>query len=80
MNRTGERELPNLQSMRDHLIADEASHVADETFCLVVPIDSANYGLLDFQSHRIVGTLTWQQGPVKQTRYRWWYACQLSDA
>ena len=60
-----ERELPNLQSVRGRLIADKASHVADETFCLVIPTYGANCGLLDSQSHRIVGALTWQQGPAK---------------
>ena len=63
-----EQELPNLQSVRDRLIADEASHVAEETFYLVIPIDDANCGLLDSQSHRVVGALTWQQGPAKQSR------------
>ena len=52
-----ERELPNLQSVRDCLIANEASHVADETFCLIVPTNGANCGLLDSQSYRIVGAL-----------------------
>ena len=53
-----EWELPNLRGVRDRLIVDEASHVADETFCLVVPTDGANCYLLDSQSHRIVGALT----------------------
>ena len=43
------------------MIADEASHVADETFFLVVPTDGSNCGLLNSQSHRIVGALTWQK-------------------
>ena len=42
-----EQELSNLQGVRDRLIVDEVSHVADETFCLVVPIDGTNCGLLD---------------------------------
>ena len=37
-----EWELPNLRGVKDGLIADLASHVADETFCLVVPTDGAN--------------------------------------
>ena len=53
-----EQELPNLRGMRDHLIADEASHVADAPFCLVVPTDGANCCLLDSLSHRIVKALT----------------------
>ena len=32
-----EKELPNLQGVRDRLIADEALHVADATFYLVFP-------------------------------------------
>ena len=53
-----EHELLNVRSVRDRLIADEASHVANETFCLVVPTDDDNCGFLDPQSHRIVGALT----------------------
>ena len=55
-----ERELPNLRGVEDRLIADVALHIADETFFLVVPIDSTNCCVLDSQSHRIVGALTWQ--------------------
>ena len=40
-----EWELLNLQSVRDRLIADEASHIAEETFYLVLPINDANYGI-----------------------------------
>ena len=50
-----EQELPNLRGVRDRLIADEASHVADVTFYLVVPTDGANCGLSDSQSVRIFG-------------------------
>ena len=32
-----EQELPNLRGMRDRLIADEASHVADATFTWSFP-------------------------------------------
>ena len=64
-----EQELLNVRSVRDLLIVGEASHVANETFCLVVPTDGDNCGLLDPQSHRIVGALTWQQGPSKQTKH-----------
>ena len=32
-----EQELSNLRGVEDRLIADVASHVADEIFCLVVP-------------------------------------------
>ena len=39
MNWTGERELLNLRGVRDRLIEDVASHIFDETFCLVVPTD-----------------------------------------
>ena len=74
MNQMNEQELPNLQGVRDCLI------VANENFCLVVPIDGANCGLLDSQNHRIVWALTWQQGPPKQIRYRRWCVCRLSDA
>ena len=45
--------------MRDRLIADLASHVANETFCLVIPTDGANCCLSDSQSHRIIEALTW---------------------
>ena len=55
-----EWELPKLRGVGDRLIADVAkpSHVVDEIFCLVVPIDNANCCLLDSQSHRIVMALT----------------------
>ena len=48
-----DRELPKLLGMGDHLKADAAkpSQIADELFCLVVPIDGANCSLLDFLSH-----------------------------
>ena len=42
-----EQELPNLQGVRDRLIADEASHVANAAFYLVVPTDGVNRGLSD---------------------------------
>ena len=49
-----EQELPNLQGVRDCLIADEASHVANTTFCFVIPTDSANCVLrfLEFLNRR----------------------------
>ena len=50
-----EEELPILWGVRDCLIVDEASHVADMTFYSVVPTDNANCGLLDSQSLWIVG-------------------------
>ena len=53
-----EQELPNLRGVEDRLIADVASHVADETFFLGVPIDSTNCCVSDSQSHWIVETLT----------------------
>ena len=55
-----ERELPKLRGVGDRLIADIAklSHVADNIFCLVVPIDGANCCLWDSQSHWIVGAST----------------------
>ena len=53
-----EHELPNLRGVGDRLIADVASHVPDEIFCLVVPTDGANFCLSDSQSLRIVGALT----------------------
>ena len=34
------------------------SQIADELFCLVIPTDDANYSLLNFLSHWIVGALT----------------------
>ena len=37
-----ERELSNLHGVRDFLTTNEASQVADETFCLVIPTDGAN--------------------------------------
>ena len=54
MNRMSERELSNLRGVEDHLIADVASHVADETFFLVVPTDDANCCLWNSQSLRVV--------------------------
>ena len=80
MNRMNEQELSNLQGVRDCLIVDEALHVADTTFCLVVPTTGANCGLSDSQSLQIIGALTWQKEPTKQTRHRWWWADRLSDA
>ena len=65
MNRTSEQELLNLWGGGDRLIADIALHVPDEIFCLVVPTDGANCYLSDSQSLRIIGALTWQQGPAK---------------
>ena len=55
-----EWELPKLRGVGDRLIVDVAkpSHVVDEIFFLVVPIDNANCCLLDSQSHRIVRALT----------------------
>ena len=50
-----EQELPILRGVRDRLIVDEASHVADATFYLVVPTDGTNYGLSDSQNLQIVG-------------------------
>ena len=49
-----EQELQNLRGVEDHLIADVASHIPDEIFCLVVPTNGANCCLLDSQSLRIV--------------------------
>ena len=37
-----EQELSNLRGVEDRLIADVASHVAAEIFCLVVPTDGAH--------------------------------------
>ena len=54
-----ELELPNLRGVEDRLIADVASHAADENFFLVVPIDGTNYSLLDSWSLQIVEALTW---------------------
>ena len=45
-----EKELPNLRGVGDRLIADVASHVPDEIFCLVFPTDSANCCLSNSQS------------------------------
>ena len=45
-----EKKLKNLQGMGDCLIADVASHVPDEIFFLVVPIDGANCCLSDSHS------------------------------
>ena len=59
MNQMSELELPNLRGVEDRLIADVASHVADENFFLVVPINGANYSLLDSWSLRIVEALPW---------------------
>ena len=53
-----EQELLNLRGVGDHLIANIASHVPDEIFFLVVPIDGANCCLSNSQSLRIVGALT----------------------
>ena len=55
-----EQELPKLWGVGDRLIADVAnpSHVADNIFLLVIPIDGANCCFLDSQSLRIVGALT----------------------
>ena len=53
-----EQELPNLRGVEDLLIADVASHIPDEIFFFVVPIDAANCCISDSQSLRIVGTLT----------------------
>ena len=52
MNRASERELPNLRGVRDRLIVNVASHIVDETFCLVVPTDGANYCLWNSWSRR----------------------------
>ena len=46
-NWMNEQELPILQGVRDHLIVDEASHVANATFYLVVPTNGANCGISD---------------------------------
>ena len=64
-----EQELPNLRGVEDRLIADVASHVADEIFFLVVPTERANCSISDSQSHRIVRASNWQQGLAKQTRH-----------
>ena len=50
-----EQELPIVWEARDHLIVDEASRAADETFYLVIHIDGANCCLMDSQSPRIIG-------------------------
>ena len=42
-----EQELPNLRGVGDRLIAEVASHVIDEIFCLVIPTDSASCCLSD---------------------------------
>ena len=42
MNWMNKQELPILHGVRDRLIVDEASHVTDVTFYLVVPTDDAN--------------------------------------
>ena len=51
--RWGDRELPKLQGMGDHLKADVAkpSQIADELSCFVVPTNGANCSLLNFLSH-----------------------------
>ena len=59
MNQMSELELPNLWGVEDRLIADVASHVADENVFLVVPIYGTNYSFLDSWSLRIVEALTW---------------------
>ena len=59
MNWMNEQELPILRGVRDRLIVDKASHVADVTFYLVVPTDDANCCLSDSQSPWIVGASTW---------------------
>ena len=69
-----EQELPNLRGVEDLLIADVASHVADETFFLVAPIDDTNCCVSDSQSHWIVEAL------AKQTRHWRWCVGRLSDA
>ena len=51
-----EQELSNLWGVTDRLIVDEASHIANVTFYLVVPTYGTNCGLSDSQSLRIVGT------------------------
>ena len=53
MVRRGDRELPKLRGMGDHLKANvvKPSQIADELSCLVVPTDDANCGLLNFLSH-----------------------------
>ena len=53
-----EQELSNLRGVGDCLIAEVASYVPDEIFCLVFPTDGANFCLSDSQSLRIVGALT----------------------
>ena len=42
-----EKELPNLWGVEDRLIANVASHIADEIFCSIVPTDGANCSLSD---------------------------------
>ena len=49
------QELPNLRGVRDRLIDDEALHVADATFYLVVPTGGVNCGLSYSQSLQIIG-------------------------
>ena len=49
-----EKELPIPSGAMDYLIVDEASHVADVTFYLVVPTDGANCCLSNSQSPLIV--------------------------
>ena len=56
MNWINEQELPIPPGARDRLIVDEASHVANATFYLVVPTDDANYCLSDSQSPQIIET------------------------
>ena len=55
MNQMSEQDLPNLRGVKDCLITDEASYVANETFCLVVPTDDANCCLWNCLSLRVVG-------------------------
>ena len=54
--------------MGDHLKADAAkpAQIADELFCLVVPIDDANCSLLNFLSHWIIEASTCQHVPTKK--------------
>ena len=58
MNRMSEQELPIFLGVGDRLIADVASHVPDDIFCLVILTNSANCCLSDSQSLPIVGALT----------------------
>ena len=49
-----DQKLSNLRGVEDRLMADVASHVPDEIFCLVIPTDGANCYLSDSQSLRVV--------------------------